>query len=230
MTNILYIIFFPPLLISLIISFPLLFRLLFKKNDFVFFISGILIYTLIHIIYRNSKIISKLYIISHEISHAFAGIIKGNKIKKIKISSRAGYVSFSRKTDSVTAIFPYIFPLYNIALTLIYAIVYFIFKLSSHRLFFLLNGMAIMFYTLNTFQLIFTDQSDFVKFGGRFKSFLFITTINPLVTAIFIMMIFPDYAVSRMFFLKLSESYLNAVKIIFNYTAVFLKKLFDLCL
>ncbi len=208
----------PPLFFALLISYSSLIRILITKDNFSFFLAGILTYLFFHTVYRKSQNLSKIYILLHELSHAIAGVLKGNRIKKIKISKNYGYVSFSKKPDKLTTIFPYIFPILNIIFAVVYVGINIIFNLSLYKFFLFIQASALMFHILNTFEISLTSQSDFKKFGGRFLSLIIISVLNAFIVALIIITLFPDSTIIKEFILNTVENYikiiLSALKII----------------
>ncbi len=201
----------PPLCLALLISYPTFLKILITKNDFHFFSAGIIAYTLLHLIYRKSTTLSKIYIFFHELSHAIVGFLKGNRIRKIKISSKSGYVSFSKRPDKLTTILPYIFPILNIIIALAYFIFTIISGSSHYRLFLFLQASALMFHILNTFEISTTPQSDFRRFGGRLLSLTIIFASNALIIPLITLSLFPDPAVLKSFTLNTVANYTKII-------------------
>ncbi|MCX7641082.1 MAG: M50 family metallopeptidase [Elusimicrobiales bacterium] len=215
--NIIIYLFYPPFIIAMLFSYPLLLKLISNTKNFYSFIFGVISYITIHLIWGNRKLINKLYIISHELSHAIAGVLQGNSIKKIKIYSNKGYVSFKKKPHSLTIIFPYFFPLYNILLLILYALYFYIFGNFNHILFLFIQGFTLSFHILNTLHIISTHQSDFKKFGGKFKSIITIISANLIIISIFIITFFINKQNISSFIKNIIYNYISIIKFIMNF-------------
>lgn len=220
-------------MLSILFSYPILIKMLFYLNGFSCFATGIMLYFLIHIFWGNSKIISQIYIISHELSHALAGIISGNRIKKIKIFKDRGYVSFSRNPDKFTTIFPYLFPFYNILTATISLFVYLFWNLFNYKIFLIIEGFCLSFHIINTFSIILTPQSDFKKLGGRFKSFFMIIFVNSIIVYIITIAFFPNKKmvltlIDNIFYnyILIVKSFLKLISYILNVTINYVYKIF----
>lgn len=216
--------------IAVILSYPLLTKMLFYRYGFQIFAGGFLLYFLIHIFFGKNKIINILYIISHELSHAIVGILQGNRIKKIRIFDKYGYVSFSKKPDKLTALTPYILPFYNIILAVIFLFVYLIWNRFNYSLFLFLEGVFLSFYLINTLSILLTSQSDFKRFGGRGKSLFTIILSNSVIVYFLVLSFFPDKEMLVILMENIASNYLLIMKSIFRFFYIFLKMLYTLCL
>lgn len=216
MSTILYFFVIPTISIAFLLSFPIVLKIANHKYSY-HFLSGVVIYIIIHNISKFNSLINKLYIISHELSHALAGILKGNKIKKIKISDTKGYVSFSKKPDKFTTIFPYIFPFYNILILLLYFLIFLVTEINLYVFFTFFEGFFLTFYIINTISIILTPQSDFRKFGGRLKSIFFITMLNICIVMITLVIIFPEKNFVYELITELIKNYRLVISWFFNF-------------
>lgn len=216
MNIIIYLFFVPTISLAFLLSFPIILKIT-QYQNFPYFILGILSYIIIHNISFFNSFINTFYIISHELSHALAGILKGNKVKKIKISNTSGYVSFTKRPDKFTTIFPYLFPFYNILTLAIYLLISITTKKNFYSLFVFLEGFFLSFYLINTISLTITPQNDFRKFGGRLKSFFFITTLNVCIVLTMLILIFPEKKLIIEFVKKTIENYILIISFVFKF-------------
>lgn len=132
------------------------------------------------------KGLSYIYVLSHELTHLIFGVFSGNKVKKIMVKPSKGYVSFKENPNPITAISPYIFPLYNVIIFLLYIIISHFIKKDFFTIFLTLQGFFLSFHIINTIDVISLNQSDFKKTGGRVISILIIILSNIVITALII--------------------------------------------
>lgn len=168
------------------------------------------------------------YVAAHECSHALAAILSGAKIKKISVGKRGGYVLLDAGNTFIT-LAPYFVPFYAVAAGLIYSTAGFFADLSPARPYFLaLSGFLLSFHTLSTMEILSGPlQSDLKKAGGRFFSYTALLTLNSLIAAAIVRMMFPellnfrDYLVSialhaktiTLFLIRAAAYTLNTAKI-----------------
>lgn len=224
MSILIYFLFIPTVSLSFLFSFPLIFKLI-QAKELLYLILGTVFYTILHNISALNNFINALYIISHELSHALAGILKGNKIKKIRISNKYGYVSFSKKPDKFTTIFPYIFPFYNILVLAIYLLLSITTRKKLYPYFVFLEGMLLMFYILNTISVITTPQNDFKKFGGRIRSVFFIITLNICVVMATLVLIFPEKKLIIELSKEIIKNYFSIITWLFSFISTLAKSI-----
>lgn len=222
--------FIPILFVSIFISLPIVFKNLHIKNFFSFFLYGSLLYLVIHIVPNKKKdyFLSFIYILAHEVSHALAGLIRGNKVKRIKLTPNEGYVSFIKKTDRFTAIFPYIFPFYNIFTCFIFFIKYIFSKHLSYPIFIFLQGFFLTFHIIHTILLLPTPQDDFRRFYSFLISILFIVSVNIFIAVIIVSLVNMDTKTIYMFVKSVFNNVIfiivNVFKILYQAIALVMKK------
>lgn len=212
-------VFLIPLILAFLLSFSYIISLLFKNRVETFFLfSGFLFYLFLH--FKTNFKASRIYIISHELSHAFMGMLKGNKINRIKIKKNSGYVSFRYKTDFLTTIAPYILPFYALLLIVLYFSLSFITDISKYRLIFItLEGFFIAFHIVNTAYVMSSSlQSDFKKTRAIFFSYTVVFLSNIIFIVILLKLLFPQ---ELSIFIFLKKSFFN-FKIIINKAGYFL--------
>lgn len=219
---------FIPLILALLISYKYLLVIL-KQNSFhsFFFISGFLIYLFFHSRNKFSNIINYLYTFSHEISHALTGLITGNRIKKIKIKKHTGYVKFKKKVNLITVLAPYILPLYNTVIMIIY------YALTAYKpefskyfpAFVFIQGFLFSFYINNTLEVIKIKQHDFKYTGGYYNSVTVILAVNLILVFAIIYITIPNNLNIKFFFKYLFNTYINIYKTIISYGTIFYRYL-----
>ncbi|NLI10739.1 MAG: hypothetical protein GX447_08315 [Elusimicrobia bacterium] len=197
---------FIPLNIAVLFSFSVFSPILSLKSGPIFFFSGAIIFAVLYV--RFPEFFRKPYILAHELSHAMAGIILGNKIKKIKIKSDSGYVSFGAKPDFITSLAPYIFPFYCALFALIFFAISLFADIKHWRNIFLAaQGFFICFHAANTISVMTSDlQSDFKKTKSVFLSYMAVFFLNLIFFAFIIKMLFPEKTNLTLFF---RESFSN---------------------
>ncbi|MEF3279966.1 MAG: M50 family metallopeptidase [Elusimicrobiota bacterium] len=177
---------------------------------------GFIIYLLAHFSMKRKKIISYLYVLSHEFSHAIFGFLSGNRIKKISVKPNKGYVIFSAKSNVITAISPYIFPLYNAIFFLFYIFVNKGIEGKYFGIFLFFQGFLISFHILNTIEVISLNQKDFKETGGRISSIVLITLFNLIIFATIILLSTPSGVSGlKIFFTESFKYYVILIKKIF---------------
>jgi hypothetical protein len=185
-----------PLLISLAVDIPVLF----KKyqhftNEMIFSSSGFMIFVVIFFLFGPPV---KSYILEHELSHVLFAFISGVKIKSMSIKKNEGFIR-TEKINIVIALAPYSFPLYTIALTLIYKILklFFMSPILS-GIFYFLMGITLSFHVIATIHYVQIDQPDMKRYG-YFSSLVFIFTWSLIVTALTLALMFEDVEVIEYF-------------------------------
>lgn len=203
---------FIPLNIAVLFSFSVFSPILSFKSGPIFFFSGAIVFAVLYV--RFPDFFRKPYILAHELSHALAGIVFGNKIKKIKIKSDSGYVSFATKPDFITSLAPYIFPFYCVLFALIFFITSLFADINRWRNIFLAaQGFFICFHAANTVSVMTSGvQSDFKKTKSVFLSYMAVFFLNLIFFAFIIKMLFPEKTHLALFF---RESFLNLKTILF---------------
>ena len=94
-------ILFVPLLLVLVYDFVWLFFSFAGKtnSNIVPFWIGIAFYFLFQVIFFKPM---STYVFGHELTHAFAGLLSGAKIKKFKVSSNKGSVTLTKDNVFIT--------------------------------------------------------------------------------------------------------------------------------
>ena len=133
----------------------------------------------------------RTYVFGHELTHAFAGILSGARIKKFKVGKESGSVVLTKDNVWIT-LAPYFFPLYTFAIIAVYLTLgwfYDIKELYGYFLFF--AGVSIAFHAALTVYIISIGQPD-LKVYGVFFSCVLIAAINVLVFSLLMVLCFPN--------------------------------------
>ena len=135
----------------------------------------------------------RVYIFGHELTHAFAGILSGAKIKSFKAGKNSGSVALTKDNVWIT-LAPYFFPLYTFAVITLYLTLGWFINITlfySYFLFFI--GFTISFHIAFTIYIIRIGQSD-LKVYGTFFSYILIIFVNIIVFSLLMTMAFPKEA------------------------------------
>ncbi|MDR2192510.1 MAG: hypothetical protein LBO62_06505 [Endomicrobium sp.] len=157
----------------------------------------------------------RLYVFGHELTHAFAGILSGAKIKKFKVGKNSGSVVLNKDNVWIT-LAPYFFPLYTFAAITIYLTLgWFVNIKPLYPYFLFLVGFTVAFHIALTVYIIGIGQSD-LKTYGVFFSYVLIIFVNIVVFSLLMVMAFPKEASANAIFSGLLDASVNAYKFIFS--------------
>jgi hypothetical protein len=92
------------------------FSLSFKAFFPYYFIGGGLAYLTAHLLFRKPIL---TYVFGHELTHAFFAVLFGGSVKSFHASDRGGRVTIT-KSNFIITLAPYFFPLYTVAVLLLY--------------------------------------------------------------------------------------------------------------
>ncbi|MDR1195193.1 MAG: hypothetical protein LBL00_01815 [Endomicrobium sp.] len=133
----------------------------------------------------------RTYVFGHELTHAFAGILSGAKVKKFKVGKESGHVVLTKDNIWIT-LAPYFFPIYTFAIIVIYLFLGWVMDITllySYFLFF--AGISIAFHIALTIYIINIGQPD-LKVYGVFFSYILIIAVNVVVFSLLTVLVFPD--------------------------------------
>lgn len=123
-----------------------------------------------------------LYVVGHELTHVFTGVLSGARVHSFEAKSNGGQVKLS-KSNAVIALSPYIVPFYGLGLILVYVVTRHWWNPPQLRLVFqFLLGAALAFHISLTVSAIHKHQSD-LKVLGFFLSGVLILMGNLLILA-----------------------------------------------
>ncbi len=112
----------------------------------------------------------RLYVFGHELTHALWTWLCGGRVKRFKASARGGHV-VSNRGNFLVILAPYFFPVYAVALGLVYALGHFLLGWTgSPPWLHLLLGAAYAFHVTFTLSVLQTRQSDIVSQGYLFSA------------------------------------------------------------
>jgi len=179
------------------------------------FTAGFFAYAPFHKYMSNN---SRVYVLSHELSHALAAFFQGVKVRKIAVRKRSGYVSLSR-INTIIILSPYFLPFYVLVIGLLYILLSLFWKISPYEwLFVLLSGFFTSFHIANTMEIIFTGplQKDIQKAGGRVFSISLITILNCFVILAILKIIYPDFVLLKPYFLQIKTTSVRIIRFAWN--------------
>ena len=151
-----------------------LFTSAYKPASPYYFITGILFYLVVHVLFRK-PIFS--YVLAHELTHALFAVLSGGSIKSLQASIRGGRVVVSKSNFLIT-LAPYFFPFYACIVLLLYgaAVAAHAGVVAAHALT-ILSGAAYTFHLALTLIFLHEDQSD-IREHGVFFSYPLIYLFN----------------------------------------------------
>ena len=110
-----------------------------------------------------------VYVLGHELTHALWAWMFGGRLKKIKVTSRGGYVVLSKSNFLIT-LAPYFFPFYAVLAAALYGAGDSLWGWQSYRAVFLVAlGAAYGFHVTMTGSILRTRQPDLVGEGWLFS-------------------------------------------------------------
>ncbi|MCL1971669.1 MAG: hypothetical protein FWG57_01620 [Endomicrobia bacterium] len=175
-----------------------------SANVHIPFWVGILAYIVFQIAFYKPM---RTYVFGHELTHAFAGILSGARVKKFKVGSESGHVVLTKDSIWIT-LAPYFFPIYTFAVIVVYLFLGWftdIKPLYPYFLFF--AGLSIAFHIALTIYIIGIGQPD-LKVYGVFFSYILIIAVNVIVFSLLMALVFPDEVNLKSLF---TEMYYNIV-------------------
>jgi hypothetical protein len=157
----------------------------------------------------------RAYVFGHELTHAFAGILSGAKIKKFKVGRESGSVTLNKDNVWIT-LAPYFFPLYTFAVIVVYLTLgWFVNIRPLYPYFLFLIGFTAAFHIALTAYIIKLGQSD-LKVYGAFFSYVLIIFVNIIVFSILMAMAFPKESAASETFKGFIGASISAYKFIFS--------------
>lgn len=132
----------------------------------------------------------RAYVLAHELTHAFWGLMMGATVKKMTIRKESGSVVLSKSNILIT-LAPYFFPLYAVIVVLAYYICAIFMEVEKcYLLWLFLTGLAWGFHVTFTITSLLQKQSDIRMYGHVF-SYVFIYLLNVVGITFWIIMISP---------------------------------------
>ena len=126
-----------------------------------------------------------IYVFGHELTHAIWAWLFGGDVKKFKVTSAGGHVVVT-KTNFLIALAPYFFPIYVVAVVLVFLTGDFFWHWHAYAMWFhLLIGAAYAFHITLTWHILQMRQSDITGQGYLFSAvIIFLGNITVLLIAV----------------------------------------------
>jgi hypothetical protein len=111
----------------------------------------------------------RTYVLAHELTHAFWGLMMGARVSRLKVSKRGGSVTLS-KTNFLITLAPYFFPFYTMLSMAVYAGLSLFVDLSAYEPFWLgVVGLTWSFHLTFTIATLMQHQPDIAEHGRVFS-------------------------------------------------------------
>jgi hypothetical protein len=149
-----------------------------------------------------------LYVLGHELTHAFFIFLSGGKVQKFEVTRRGGFV-VTDKNNLLITLSPYFFPFYSLVVFLAFALVGSQFDLTALHAgaiygiadfkpiwgVYALVGLTWGFHLTFTLWMLTKDQPDLREYGVLF-SLVFIVLVNLAVISAGLVTVSPDATLS----------------------------------
>lgn len=130
-------------------------------------LSGFVVWILIYIFLPEPK---WLYVLGHEVTHVLWSLPFGGKLKRIRIRASGGHVLLT-KSNFLTSLSPYFFPIYVVFIIVIFNIGNFFWNWYPYvYIFYFLIGMMYGFHITFTSKILKIKQPDIVGEGYIFSA------------------------------------------------------------
>jgi hypothetical protein len=111
-----------------------------------------------------------VYVFGHELTHAVWAWLFGGKVKRFKATAKGGHVVVTRN-NFLIALAPYFFPIYAVAVLLIFLAGHWMWDWHRYAVWFhLLLGAAYAFHVTLTWHVLQSHQSDIIDQGYLFSA------------------------------------------------------------
>jgi hypothetical protein len=111
-----------------------------------------------------------VYVVGHELTHALWTWLFGGRVKRFRATARGGQVEVTKSNFLVT-LAPYFFPVYAVAVVLVFAAGHVLWGWARYRVWFhFLLGFAYAFHVSLTWHVLRTSQSDITQHGCLFSA------------------------------------------------------------
>ncbi|MDD2804663.1 MAG: M50 family metallopeptidase [Elusimicrobiales bacterium] len=151
-------------------------------------LGGALAGLLLHTLGRGRR----LYVASHELTHALAAVLTGVKVRKISVRKSSGYVLLD-STNAFISLAPYFVPFYTLAVSAAFWTAGRFWPVAPYRPWFLAAaGFTLAFHLLHTADILAGPvQSDLRKAGGPVFSLPLLVLLNCVGLAAALRLLFP---------------------------------------
>ena len=123
----------------------------------------------------------RVYVLGHELTHAFWALMMGARVEGLKVRKTGGQVR-SSKINWFIALAPYFFPFYAMLVLAVFFIAHAVWGLEQYLgLFFFLLGLAWSFHVTFTLMMLLTVEQPDVRSQGTLFSLVAIYSMNLLV-------------------------------------------------
>jgi hypothetical protein len=159
------------------------------------FLYGVGFYAFLHtLIFKPAY----LYVLGHEITHVLATWICAGRVSSFSVSSKGGSVKTS-KSNFFIALAPYLFPFYTIFFSLIFGLMWFIYRTSFYvDIFMFIVGFTLAFHFIMTVQMIKKKQPDIIKTGYLFSGNL-VFLVNIVIFMLILSLLFKEVNLAEFF-------------------------------
>ncbi|OGR62782.1 MAG: hypothetical protein A2X31_06625 [Elusimicrobia bacterium GWB2_63_22] len=159
----------------------------------------------------------RLYVASHELTHALAAVFTGVRVRKISVRRSSGYVLLD-STNAFISLAPYFIPFYTLAVSAAYWAAGHFWHLAPYRPWFLAAaGFTLAFHLLHTAEILGGPvQSDLRKAGGPVFSLPLLVLLNCLGLAAALRLLFPGLVSLRAYGAKVFETQAAAYRHIYE--------------
>jgi len=130
----------------------------------------------------------RAYVLAHELTHAFWGILTGERVIAMKVGEKSGSVLLSGSNILIT-LAPYFFPLYTILVIATYHLLGLFLAVQTYEIFWLaLIGLTWGFHATFTISALLEKQPD-IAIYGRMLSYSLIYLLNILGIGLWIVLV-----------------------------------------
>ncbi|MDD4003863.1 MAG: M50 family metallopeptidase [Elusimicrobiaceae bacterium] len=159
------------------------------------FLGGMAAYTVLHyLVYRPQK----LYVLTHELTHAAAAWSSGFNVRRMRIGKDSGSVVLDG-SNAFVALAPYCLPLFAAMFAICYAVAGLFYDLTPWTVYFMPGlGFLLAFHLVNTVEVLCAaGQSDLDAAGGTVFSTAVIVLSNCVVLLAAFKFLFPETVAVR---------------------------------
>jgi len=132
-----------------------------------------------------------IYVFGHELTHAIWVWLMGGRVSAFKVGAEGGYI-LTNKQNVWIALAPYFYPIYSVAVVILYFAASFFWDVAPHtRWLFLALGVTWCFHITFTLWMIPKGQSD-LTYHGTFYSLVIIYLMNLLLLTALVILTAPQ--------------------------------------
>ncbi len=159
----------------------------------------------------------RLYVASHELTHALAALFSGVRVRKISVKRQSGYVLLD-STNAFISLAPYFIPFYTLLAAASYWLAGRFWHSGALRPWFLAAaGFTLAFHLLHTAEILSGPvQSDLRKAGGPVFSIPLLVLLNCLGFAFALKLLFPGIVSFKAYWLRVLGAQGAAYSAIFS--------------